>query len=248
MLGLKRLSRHSTGIEVGKNKLQKFAENETFTNLFQPALEEVWQKDYHLKGNWNKVIFKNTNPIVLELGCGKGEYTINLAKMFPGKNFIGIDIKGARLWKGAKEATHLSLLNVMFIRTRIENIPSFFSPQEVSEIWVTFPDPQPRKSKAKKRLTSSRFLGYYQKLMKDKGTIHLKTDSQNLYEYTKALVEQNKLSIIHSTNDLYESKIVDPILSIKTYYEGMFLEQRLPITYIRFELDINKELKEPAIE
>ncbi len=233
---------------MGKNKLQKFAENETFENLFQPALEEVWQKDFYLKGNWNKVFFKNLNPIVLELGCGKGEYTINLAKMYPQRNFIGIDIKGARLWKGAKEATRLPLPNAGFIRTRIENIPSFFSPHEVSEIWVTFPDPQPRKSKAKKRLTSSRFLGYYQKFMKDKGTIHLKTDSQNLYEYTKALVEQNKLSVIHSTNDLYKSNMVDPMLSIKTFYESMFLEQGLPITYIRFVLDINKKIKEPIFE
>nr|HPI71170.1 tRNA (guanosine(46)-N7)-methyltransferase TrmB [Tenuifilaceae bacterium] len=148
---------------MGKNKLQKFAENETFDLLFQPSLEEVWQKDFHMKGRWNADFFKNSNPIVLELGCGKGEYTINLAKMNPHVNYIGVDIKGARLWKGAKEATLLPLPNVAFIRTRIDNIASFFSPQEVSEIWITFPDPQPRSSKAKKRLTSSRFLGYYQK-------------------------------------------------------------------------------------
>lgn len=233
---------------MGKNKLRKFAENETFNNLFQPSFEEVWGKDHPSKGKWNLEYFKNTNPIVLELGCGKGEYTVNLARMFPEKNFIGIDIKGARLWKGAKEAFEAKMSNVAFVRTRIENIVSFFANAEVSEIWITFPDPQPRPARAKKRLSSSRFLGYYQNFLKNNGIIHLKTDSQGLHEYTKALVEQNGLAVHICTNNLYGSNIVDPILSIKTYYEGMFLEQDMPITYLSFELDNQKQLKEPELD
>ncbi len=233
---------------MGKNKLKRFAENETFENLFQPIFQEVWNNDFQLKGNWNKDFFKNQNPIVLEVGCGKGEYTVNLAKEYPNKNFIGIDIKGARLWKGAKEATELAMLNVAFIRTRIEHIRSFFAENEVSEIWITFPDPQPRPSKARKRLSSSRFLNYYQNFIKPNGLVHLKTDSQGLHEYTKALVEQNNLKIIHCTNNLYNSSIVSPILTIRTFYESMFLEQGKPITYINFELVKDRELKEPEFE
>lgn len=233
---------------MGKNKLRKFAENETFENLFQPTFDEVWRKDHPIKGEWNKTFFKNNNPIVLELGCGKGEYTINLAKMFPHKNFIGVDIKGARLWKGAKEAVETGMPNVAFLRTRIENIVSFFKPEEVSEIWITFPDPQPRPARAKKRLSSSRFLSYYQQFVKPNAIIHLKTDSQGLHEYTKALVEQNELKVQICTNDLYNSGIADSILSIRTFYESMFLEQGKPITYIRFELDTQKILKEPLLD
>jgi tRNA (guanine-N7-)-methyltransferase len=233
---------------VGKNKLKKFAENETFENLFQPSFDDVWRKDHPIKGKWNSDFFKNDNPIVLELGCGKGEYTVNLAKMYPGKNFIGVDIKGARLWKGAKEATELKMPNVAFLRTRIENIVSFFNQNEVSEIWITFPDPQPRPAKARKRLSSSRFLTYYQQFAKPNAIIHLKTDSQGLHEYTKALVEQNKLKIQVCTNDLYNSGIVDSILSIRTFYESMFLEQGKPITYLRFELDSQAQLYEPDLD
>lgn len=233
---------------MGKNKIRKFAENETFENLFQPSFDDVWRKDHQLKGRWNQDFFKNNNPIVLELGCGKGEYTINLAKMFPEKNFIGVDIKGARLWKGAKEATEEKMNNVAFIRTRIEHIVSFFDRSEVSEIWVTFPDPQPRPARAKKRLTSSRFLTHYQQFVKDNAIIHLKTDSQMLHHYTKALVEQHGLKILLCSNDLYNSGIADAIISIRTYYESMFLEKGLPITYIRFELDLNKQLEEPILE
>ena len=152
------------------------------------------------------------------------------------------------MWKGAKEATELSMLNVAFIRTRIEHIRSFFAENEVSEIWITFPDPQPRPSKARKRLSSSRFLNYYQNFIKPNGLVHLKTDSQGLHEYTKALVEQNNLKIIHCTNNLYNSSIVSPILTIRTFYESMFLEQGKPITYINFELVKDKELKEPEFE
>lgn len=232
---------------MGKNKHKKFAENQTFSNLFQPEFTEVWGVDFRLKGKWNELHFKNTNPIVLELGCGKGEYTVNLAKQYPNKNFIGIDIKGARLWTGAKEAVELNMSNVAFIRTRIEHISSFFAQGEVSEIWITFPDPQPRPAKARKRLSSSRFLTYYQKFLKPNGLVHLKTDSQGLYEYTKALVEQNGLKVIISTNDLYSGIVNDPILSIKTFYENQFLEIGKPITYLNFELS-SAELKEPEIE
>ena len=233
---------------MGKNKLRKFAENETFSHLIQPSFNDVWGKDHELKGKWNNVFFKNNNPIVLELGCGKGEYTVNLAKEYPSKNFIGIDIKGARLWKGAKESFENKMGNVAFIRTRIENINSFFENNEVSEIWITFPDPQPRPAKARKRLSSSRFLSYYQKFAKNGCIVHLKTDSQGLHEYTKALVEQNQLNMLECTNNLYNSLPNHPILSIRTFYEQMFLEQGKPITYIKFELDTEKVLKEPDLD
>jgi tRNA (guanine-N7-)-methyltransferase len=233
---------------VGKNKLKKFAENESFQNLFQPSFDDVWHIDHPIKGKWHRDYFKNSHPIILELGCGKGEYTVNLARHFPENNYIGIDIKGARLWKGAKEAVSEGLINVAFVRTRIENIQSFFAHNEVSEIWVTFPDPQPRPSRAKKRLTSSRFLSYYQSFIKQQSIIHLKTDSQGLHEYTKALVSQNKLDLDFCTNDLYSMENIDPILSIKTFYETMFLEQGKPITYIKFKLDTDKKLKEPELD
>ncbi|MFP4555370.1 MAG: tRNA (guanosine(46)-N7)-methyltransferase TrmB [Bacteroidales bacterium] len=233
---------------MGKNKLKKFAENETFENLFQPSFEDVFRKDHEIKGKWLENYFKNDNPIVLELGCGKGEYAVNMARMFPNKNFIGIDIKGARLWKGAKDALRDNMKNVAFVRTRIENINSFFMPNEVSEIWITFPDPQPRSSRAKKRLTSSKFLSYYQQVAKSNCLIHLKTDSQALHEYTKALIELNNLEMGTCTNNLYNDVTEDPILSIKTFYESMFLEQGKPITYIRFRLDNSKQLKEPTLD
>lgn len=233
---------------MAKNKLRRFAENKTFSNLFQPPFSEIWNTDHKLKGKWNSSFFKNSNPIVLELGCGKGEYTVNLAKKYPSKNFIGIDIKGARLWKGAKEATESNLENVAFVRARIENINSFFTENEVSEIWVTFPDPQLRISKAIKRLTSSRFLSCYQKFVIPNCTVHLKTDSQELHEYTKALVEQNMLTVLECTNNLYGLEPNNPTLSIRTYYEQKFLDQGKPITYIKFELDNQKELKEPNLD
>lgn len=232
---------------MGKDKHKRFAENETFSNLFQPSFSDVWDNDYELKGKWHSRVFKNSNPIVLELGCGKGEYTVNLAKKYPTKNFIGVDIKGARLWKGAKEAFESNMDNVAFIRTRIENITSFFTKNEVSEIWITFPDPQPKATKAAKRLTSSRFLTYYQQFAIQNCIVHLKTDSQRLHEYTKALAEQNNLNILECTNNLYESEFNNSTLSIVTFYEQMFLDQGKPITYIKFELDRLKELKEPNL-
>ncbi len=228
---------------MGKKKLQRFAEMETFHHVIQPSFDEVFQKDYKLKGNWNQNFFKNENPIVLELGCGKGEYTVGLAKQYQQKNFIGIDIKGARMWRGAKTVSTEKINNVGFLRTRIDLINSFFASYEIAEIWITFPDPQPKKYY--KRLTSSRFMGYYQKFMADQGIVNLKTDSADLYQYTKALVQLNNLEIIIDTDNLYNSEIVDDILSIKTFYEQQFLEQGKPIHYIRFKLDKLKQLEEP---
>lgn len=229
---------------MGKNKLKRFNENETFPNIIQPKFEEVFRINHKLKNKWNESYFKNNKPLVLELGCGKGEYTVGLAKMFPEKNFIGIDIKGARLWRGAKTAHEAGMSNVAFIRTRIENITSFFGSEEVSEIWITFPDPQLKRINALKRLTSSRFLGLYKTLLKPNGIIHLKTDSQELHKYTKELVELNELKVHSCTNDLYSSVKDDPILSIRTFYEQQFLDKGLPITYISFELSNEKPIIE----
>ncbi|MHC1703714.1 MAG: tRNA (guanosine(46)-N7)-methyltransferase TrmB [Tenuifilaceae bacterium] len=230
---------------MAKNKLQRFAENETFPNLIQPPFSEVFKKDYHLKGKWNKSFFKNSNPIVLELGCGKGEYTVGLAKLYPEKNFIGIDIKGARLWRGAKTAHESMMNNVAFVRTRIEHITSFFANDEVSEIWITFPDPQPKRIKTTKRLSSSVFLNFYKTFIKPNGLVHLKTDSIDLHRYSRSVIELNKLKVHHCTEDLYKTEKDDPILSIKTFYEEQYLEQGLPITYLCFELSNEKPLIEP---
>ena len=231
---------------MGKKKLFRFAEMETFDHVVQASFDEVFKTDYKLKGNWAKDFFKNNNPIVLELGCGKGEYTVGLAKQNPDINYIGIDIKGARMWRGARTALDEGIKNVGFIRTRIDLINSFFAEAEISEVWVTFPDPQPKKYY--KRLTSTRFLGYYQKLLTENGIVNLKTDSADLYRYTRNLVDLNKLEKLIDTNDLYNSGIVDKILSIKTFYEQQFLEQGKPITYLKFKLNNSIQLEEPEEE
>lgn len=233
---------------MGKNKLQKFQENATFHNLFQPSPESLQSADFSLKGQWNSQYFNNSNPIVLELGCGKGEYTVGLSKLFPHKNFVGIDIKGARLWRGAKTATEEHLPNVGFVRTRIEQIPALFAPNEVDEIWITFPDPQPRPAKAQKRLTSSRFLNLYTQLLKPNGLVHLKTDCQPLWEYTREVALQNGLKLNVCTNNLYASIAPDePILGIRTFYEQQFLAQGLPITYLNFCLSHRGPFREPSL-
>ena len=229
---------------MGKGKLRKFAETETFDNVIQPPFEEIFKKDYFLKKKWNSVIFKNNNPIVLELGCGKGEYTLGLARRFPEKNFIGIDIKGARIWKGAKEAILGNLNNVAFLRTRIEFISSFFGNNEISEIWITFPDPQIKKRRNKKRLTAPRFLSYYKEFLKDDGIIHLKTDSIEMHEYTLAVVDINNLEKIICTDDLYNSSINNDILNIRTFYEQIFLNEGKKITYLKFKLNNSIPLKD----
>ncbi len=234
---------------MGKNKLAKFAEMKTFPNVFQPSLSEILHKDFPLKGKWNEQYFKNDYPIVLELGCGKGEYTIALAEKYKEKNFIGIDIKGARIWKGAKYAYQNQLKNAIFLRTRIELIKSFFAQNEVDEIWITFPDPQLKKRRNKKRLTSSRFLSLYQQFIKENAFIHLKTDNEVLYEYTCNLVKLNQFNILVSTNDLYGSNLEDDILDVKTHYEKLFLDEGLTIKYLKFQLEcgVIKDLPEDDI-
>ena len=231
---------------MGKNKLKKFGEMETFPNVFQYPFAVLQQHPFPLKGKWNSDFFHNDNPIVLELGCGKGEYAVGLAKKFPNRNFIGVDIKGARMWTGAKQSVEEGIPNVAFLRTSIELIASFFAPSEVSEIWITFPDPQMKK--VRKRLTSTRFLELYRNILCDNGIVHLKTDSPFLYTYTHALVECNRFDTDIDTDDLYNSDIVDDILEIKTYYERQWLSRGLTIKYIKFHLPKEGELIEPDIE
>jgi tRNA (guanine-N7-)-methyltransferase len=231
---------------VAKHKLERFAQMATFENVIQPKFEEVLNKDYKLKGNWNTAFFKNNNPIVLELGCGKGEYTVGLAQRYPDKNFIGIDIKGARMWRGASYSVQNGIKNAGFLRTRIEHIVSFFAPGEVSEIWITFPDPQMKRIRAKKRLTSPTFLAYYKKFIATGGFIHLKTDSSFLYDYTCKVCSCNNLDVKVNTNDLYNSGIDnEALLSIKTFYESQFLAKGIPIKYLKFILDGHETFLEP---
>ncbi|MBQ5873860.1 MAG: tRNA (guanosine(46)-N7)-methyltransferase TrmB [Bacteroidales bacterium] len=220
---------------MGKNKLARFAENETFANLFQLTYEQVTKEGFALKGKWNKEFFKNDNPIVLELGCGKGEYTVGLAKKYPNKNFIGIDIKGARLWRGCKTSNEDKMTNVAFVRTHIQMIESYFAQNEVSEIWITFPDPQLKKPN--KRLTCERFLSLYKNILKSEGIVHLKTDSQELYEFTKdEVLIPTKREILYNTNDLYNSDFKEDVIEIQTFYEAMYLKIGKPITYLKFRL------------
>lgn len=222
---------------MGHGKLKKFAENETFACLVQPRMDEVFGVDYRLKGRWAADFFHNDNPIVLELGCGKGEYTIDLARRNPDINYIGIDIKGARLWKGAKFATENRLPNVGFLRTRIEFITSLFAEGEVSGIWLTFSDPQI--GHENKRLTSPRFLERYRSFLTPGGLVHLKTDSRYLHEYSRAAAEQNGLDILYCTTDLYNSPRLadDALYEVQTFYERHFLAQGFPITYLCFRID-----------
>ncbi len=231
---------------MGKNKLKKFAEMETFDNVFQYPFAVVERDGFPLKGRWRSDFFNNDNPIVLELGCGKGEYAVGLARRFPDKNYIGVDIKGARMWTGAKAAVKEGISNVAFLRTNIELIDRFFEAGEVSEIWITFPDPQMKK--VRKRLTSTRFLDLYRNILIDNGIVHLKTDSPFLYTYTDALVKLNAFSTEVNTADLYNSDIVDDILEIKTFYEQQWLDRGLSIKYIKFHLDHTTALQEPEIE
>jgi len=231
---------------VGKNKLKKFAELATFNNVIEADFDDIFRKDFFRKGNWNRDFFKNNNPIVLELGCGKGEYTVGLGRMFPNKNFIGIDIKGARMHKGAKMAHEAGMNNAAFLRTRIEFITSFFGPNEVDEIWLTFPDPQMKK--ATKRLTSTWFMKMYASFLKPGGIIHLKTDSNFLYTYTREMVRINNMEVITDQNDLYHSDYVDEILALKTHYESQWLAKNIAIKYLKFKLDNGSNLTEPDIE
>lgn len=228
---------------MGKKKLQRFAEMETFGHVVQPSYDEVFRKDYPLKGKWSQLFFKNNKPIILELGCGKGEYTVGLARKFTKINFIGVDIKGARMWSGAKTAVEENLHNVGFLRTRIDFISSFFAPGEIQEIWITFPDPQPKKYY--KRLTSTRFLGYYKNFLKPDGLIHLKTDNRALYLYTKNVIQVNNLELMEATDNLYNSNMDHAVLSIKTFYEKQFLSEGKPIHYLKFKLNNTGNFEEP---
>lgn len=221
---------------MGKDKLKRFAENKTFACFVEPEFEQMFRTEHPLKGRWHADFFHNDNPIVLELGCGKGEYTVALAERNPDKNFIGVDIKGARMWRGAKTATENGMTNVGFLRARIEFITSLFAPGEVSEIWITFPDPQLKSRRAKKRLTSPIFLEYYAQLLSTYGWINLKTDSQHLYNYTQAVISQFDLQCEVANNDIYGSGYADEVLSVKTAYETVYLQRGLPITYTRFSL------------
>lgn len=221
---------------MGKDKLKRFAENKTFACFVEPEFEQMFRTEHPLKGRWHADFFHNDNPIVLELGCGKGEYTVALAERNPDKNFIGVDIKGARMWRGAKTATENGMTNVGFLRARIEFITSLFAPGEVSEIWITFPDPQLKSRRAKKRLTSPIFLEYYAQLLSTDGWINLKTDSQHLYNYTQAVISQFDLRCEVANNDIYGSGYADEVLSVKTAYETVYLQRGLPITYTRFSL------------
>jgi tRNA (guanine-N(7)-)-methyltransferase len=245
---------------VGKNKLARWIELGSYDNVIQPLIGDISAKDHPIKGKWNQQLFKNMNPIVLELGCGKGEYTIGLAKAFPQNNYIGIDIKGARMWSGAKTANEQNLPNVAFLRTRIEFINSFFSEDEVAEIWITFPDPHPGGRNSNKRLTSPWFLNSYRHFLKNKGLIHLKTDNKEIYDFTSRVLSDNNLEAIFTTNDLYSEKITitdlpsensgisgsffDDILSIRTHYENIFLETGLRINYLSFRLDKSKIIQD----
>ena len=219
---------------MGKDKYKRFQENKTFGCLFQPPFEEVFQKDYVFKGLWNNSVFGQNAPICLELGCGKGEYALALARKFPDKHFIGVDIKGARLWRGAKTATEEALSNVAFIRTRIEFIESFFAPGEVREIWITFPDPQ--LNRERKRLTHPMFLERYLKFLQPGAVIHLKTDSQELHNYTLEQVKTLRFPILHACTNIYSEGLDREIeiLSVRTYYEQRFLSMGKPITYLAF--------------
>jgi tRNA (guanine-N7-)-methyltransferase len=225
---------------VGKNKLGRWTELGSFDNVIQPEIGEVSGKDHPIKGRWKNEMFRNDNPVILELGCGKGEYTVGLATRFPANNYIGIDIKGARMWRGARTSNEQKLSNVAFLRTRIEFINSFFSEDEVDEIWVTFPDPHPGRRNSNKRLTSPWFLNYYRQFLKHKGLVHLKTDNTELFNFTKEVVLYNNFEMLIATSDLYSEKLPDDILSIRTHYEKIFLKDGLKINYLSFRLDKNK--------
>lgn len=231
---------------MGKNKLAKFANMNEYPHVFQYPFAVLQEKGFEMKGKWSEMFFKNNNPIILELGCGKGEYTVGLGKLYPENNFIGVDIKGARMWSGAKQSLEEGLTNVAFLRTHIELLTNFFEKGEISEIWITFPDPQ--MNKVNKRMTSTRFMKLYGELLKPNGIIHLKSDSNFMFTYTSEMVGLNNLKVIFKTDDLYHSDLVDNVLTIKTFYEQQWIARGLNIKYIKFEHSHKDEWKEPDVE
>jgi tRNA (guanine-N7-)-methyltransferase len=221
-----------------KNKLKRFRENEIFENVFQPSRDELVKEHYSLKGKWRKDVFKNDNPLVLELGCGKGEYTIGLAKRYPNKNFIGIDIKGARFWRGAKTAIEEDIPNAAFIRTQIELVAHIFAENEVDEIWITFPDPQIKYKRTKHRMTNMQFLESYKKVLKSDGLMHLKTDSEFMHGYTLGLLHGMELDVLYANHNVYKLEgSPTEVTEIQTFYENQYLENDKAITYIRFKFN-----------
>jgi tRNA (guanine-N7-)-methyltransferase len=235
---------------VGKGKLAKFADMEKYENVFQYPFSTYEEHPFTMQGRWCEDFFHNNNPIVLELGCGKGEYTVELARLYPDMNFIGVDIKGARMWTGATQALNERLTNVAFLRTNIEIIDRFFSKDEVQEIWLTFSDPQMKNPR--KRLTSTFFMNRYRRFLVDNGIIHLKTDSNFLFTYTSLMVERNALPTVFRTEDLYHDERMDEqtrkILSIQTYYESMWIARGLNIKYMKWHLPQQGTLEEPDVE
>jgi tRNA (guanine-N7-)-methyltransferase len=217
---------------VTKKKLLHFQENLTFPHLFQYRYHEI-ESQFHMRSRWNHDFFHNLHPLVLELGCGKGEYTVGLAAKYPEKNYIGIDLKGARLWRGCKTVEEQQLKNAAFIRTRVDHLEKFFGPGEVSEIWITFPDPQV--GKARKRLTAPVFLDRYRKILATDGLVHLKTDDYDLYCFTLETLVENNLDILFATDDLYDNPSPEDVRSIQTYYEQRWLEQKKKICYVQFQ-------------
>lgn len=231
---------------MGKGKLAKFADMHEFPHVFEPEISFKDNVQFEKKGCWNSSFFHNGNPIVLELGCGRGEYAVGLARMYPGMNFMGVDIKGARMWTGAEESFREGLSNVAFLRTEIELIDRCFGPAEVSGIWLTFPDPQMKK--ATKRLTSTWFLERYRRILVPDGTVSLKTDSNFLFTYTSTLVDRNGLECESRTEDLYREDNIDSELSIQTCYERQWRERGKTIKFIRFKLPSEGVLQEPDVE
>jgi tRNA (guanine-N7-)-methyltransferase len=219
-----------------KNKLQRFAENLTFSNLFQYRYEEVIN-GFFLRGKWKQQFFKNDYPLTLELGCGKGEYTVGMARRYPEKNFIGVDIKGARMWRGLRTAQDEELKNVAFVRTRIELSEYYFGRQEVDALWITFPDPQVKAIRERKRLTSPRFLERYAHFLKPDAIVHLKTDALVLFDYTREVIEQDGHILLEANEDIYGSGIATEVTQIQTFYEKKWLEHGTKIRYLAFQLN-----------
>lgn len=220
-----------------KNKLKRFKENDTFPNVIQPTREQITENNFPYKGKWNTEVFKNDNPIVLELGCGKGEYSVGLGEKYPNKNFIGIDIKGARFWRGAKTALENDMNNIFFIRTQIELIDQLFEENEVSEIWITFPDPQIKYKRTKHRLTNAVFLEKYKRVLNPSGIVHLKTDSEFMHGYTLGLLHGAGHEVVYANHDVYKNEgSPAEVLAFQTFYEKQYLAVDKPITYIQFKI------------